>query len=236
MKVYLSEVFLSIEGEGVYIGTKTLFIRFAGCPLRCRWCDTPYALSIKDGKEYDICEALNLIDRLIVSNIYKANLTGGEPLLQYKAACEIAKYLKSKGLKTYLESSCYDSNRFKALLPFIDICKIEFKLRDSEAVNVNLHDRLIEENLLCLEYAIQNRRSTYIKIVVSKESSVEEVRDIVNKIFKRVNLNYLTGFVIQPAYGDEPSINKLLQIYDVVYEHYKEVRIIPQMHKVMNIK
>jgi len=43
-KVQLNEVFVSIEGEGIFAGTKTLFIRFSGCHLRCYWCDTKYSL------------------------------------------------------------------------------------------------------------------------------------------------------------------------------------------------
>ena len=46
---------------------------------------------------------------------------------------ELAKFAKEKGLRTYLESACYDSARFAKVLPFIDICKIEFKLEDARA-------------------------------------------------------------------------------------------------------
>lgn len=234
MKVYINEIFTSIEGEGIYLGTKTLFIRFAGCPLRCFWCDTPYALSLKDGREYAINDAISLIDKKIAKNTFKANLTGGDPLLQYEAAYEIAKYLKSKVLLTYLESACYDSKRFNYLLPKIDICKIEFKLRDSNAIKD--HEHLIEEELRCLELAIRAKKVTYIKIVISNRSNKEEVKRVTDEIFKRVNENDINGFVLQPAYGYEPTLEQLLEIYDEVYEYYKGVRIIPQVQKVMGIQ
>ena len=236
MKVYLNEVFTSIEGEGIYIGTKTLFIRFAGCPLRCFWCDTPYALSLNDGKAYDIDDAKRLIDSSIKANTYKVNFTGGEPLLQYKALYALAEHVKSKGLKTYLESSCYDSRRFEYVLPMIDICKVEFKLKDSDAVKDSMHDLLIKEALRCLRLAIDNKRSTYIKIVVSNRSNMEEIKILTYEIFKSINGGEIDGFVIQPVYGDaKPSMDKLLSIYDEVYKYYREVRIIPQIQKVMNI-
>src|SRR5262249_61048866 len=40
----VSELFVSFQGEGVHAGRRQLFVRFAGCPLRCRWCDTPDSL------------------------------------------------------------------------------------------------------------------------------------------------------------------------------------------------
>ena len=49
-KVQLNEIFVSIEGEGILAGTKTLFIRFSGCHLKCHWCDTKYSLSPISGK------------------------------------------------------------------------------------------------------------------------------------------------------------------------------------------
>ena len=233
MKVYINEVFTSIEGEGIYLGTKTFFIRFAGCPLRCFWCDTPYALSMSDGKEYSIDDAKRLIDNNIVKNTFKANLTGGDPLLQYKAVYDIARHLKGKGLLTYLESACYDSRRFAYLLPSIDICKIEFKLSDSNATKND--EMLIKEEMKCLELAINNKKVTYIKIVVSNRSNIGEVKKLADEIFKRVDVNDIDGFVIQPAYGYEPTMEQLLKIYDDLYKHYKDVRIIPQIQKVMSI-
>ena len=55
-KVQLNEMFVSIEGEGILAGTKTLFIRFSGCHLKCHWCDTKYSLSPTSGKSYTIDE------------------------------------------------------------------------------------------------------------------------------------------------------------------------------------
>jgi organic radical activating enzyme len=43
------EVFASIQGEGLYVGRPQVFLRLAGCPLRCRWCDTPGAWVVRAG-------------------------------------------------------------------------------------------------------------------------------------------------------------------------------------------
>ena len=41
MRASLVEIFASIQGEGIYVGAPTMFVRFGGCDLRCRWCDSP---------------------------------------------------------------------------------------------------------------------------------------------------------------------------------------------------
>ena len=55
--------------------------------------------------------------------------------MQDEAAIEVAKFARQKGLRVYLESACYDTARFAQVLPYIDICKVELKLRDSKIVN-----------------------------------------------------------------------------------------------------
>jgi len=62
-RVKLSEIFTSIEGEGILFGTKTMFVRMAGCPLKCHWCDTPYALPLDSGSDYSIDSAKELISK-----------------------------------------------------------------------------------------------------------------------------------------------------------------------------
>lgn len=236
VKTSISEIFTSVEGEGMYLGTKTLFVRLAGCSLKCFWCDTPYALSMSDGKEYEIDDALALIDEKIQHNTFKVNFTGGEPLLQHKAVLEMARHVKNKGLRTYLESSCFSVERFKELLPFMDICKIEFKLRDSEAVDAEHYQQLLENELKCLEEAIGAKKATYIKVVVSSVSDKPEFEELVKMIFNAIKPKEIEGFVIQPVYGKgEPALEQLFQFYDIVYPYYERVRIVPQMHKVMGI-
>jgi len=237
LKVRLSEIFTSVEGEGIYFGTKTLFVRLAGCHLKCFWCDTPYALSTKDGKEYEVSDVVKMIDNDLMQNTYKVNFTGGEPLMQHKAVYEMAKYVKNKGLRTYLESACFDVERFKELLPFIDICKVEFKLRDSEVVDSEHYSKLLENELKCLEEAVRSKKATYIKVVVSSLSNKKEFEELVKMIFKTIKQQDIEGFIIQPVYGtSEPSLEHLFQFYDIVYPHYEQVRIVPQLQKVMGVR
>ena len=150
----LSEIFTSIEGEGILFGTKTMFVRLAGCPLKCHWCDTPYALPLDSGSDRSIDEVKELIAKNLHPNTYKVNFTGGEPLVQHEVVIELAKFVREKGIKTYLESACYDSARFAKVLPYIDLVKVEFKLKDSRVVDEKHYGSLLQSELDCLKMAI----------------------------------------------------------------------------------
>lgn len=73
----VSELFLSIQGESSYAGRPCGFVRLAGCPLRCRWCDTAYAFGA--GETRTIPEILAVVQDWHVPLV---EVTGGEPLAQ----------------------------------------------------------------------------------------------------------------------------------------------------------
>ena len=236
MKTRIFEIFTSIEGEGILYGTKTLFVRLAGCPYSCFYCDTLDALPLDSGKEYSINEAYDLIDKNLQKNTYKVNFTGGEPLIQYETVSELAKYVKSKGIPTYLESACFDSKKFLHVLPSIDFVKIEFKTIDSQFVDTKHYPNLIKNSLECLQASIDAKKTTYIKIVVSSKTEISSFNDLIDKIFKIVHKETISGFIIQPTTNiSEPSLEKLLEFYDSVYPYYDQVRIVPQLQKIINV-
>ncbi len=85
----LSEIFYSILGESTYQGIPCIFIRVAGCNLRCSYCDTSYTW--KGGKDYSTERILSIISKYPVKLV---EITGGEPLLQedvYKLVRELIK-------------------------------------------------------------------------------------------------------------------------------------------------
>ena len=232
MKVRLFEIFTSIEGEGILYGTKTLFVRLAGCPFTCFYCDTKESLPLDSGKEYTIEEACKLIDFNLKNQTYKVNFTGGDPLIQHNAVAELAKYIQTKKIPTYLESSCFDSDRFNHVLPFFDIIKIEFKTKDSNFVDTEHYEKLTESAIKCLKLSLASKKTTYIKIVVSSKTSLKDFTELVNKIFNTISNQEIDGFIIQPTYGiSEPSLDLLLNLYDIVYPHYIDVKVVPQLHK-----
>jgi len=74
MKV--NEIFYSLQGEGMLAGMPSVFIRLAGCPLSCRWCDTGYARDYDSGSEYDILSLVEAVRKWQCGHVV---ITGGEP-------------------------------------------------------------------------------------------------------------------------------------------------------------
>ena len=184
------------------------------------------------GKEYAVDEACKLIENSLEKNTYKVNFTGGDPLVQSEAVSEMAKFVKTKNIPTYLESSCYDSNRFSQVLPYFDYIKIEFKTPESEFVDPKHYSKLLENELQCLTLAVNSEKITYIKIVINSKTELEPFKKLLEKIFTSISKSKIAGFIIQPTYGiAEPSLKQLLSFYDAVYPYYNEARIIPQLHK-----
>ena len=232
MKVRLFEIFTSVEGEGILYGTKTLFVRLAGCPFTCFYCDTKESLPLDSGTEYSIEDANKLIDSNLKNQTYKVNFTGGDPLIQHEAVALLAKHIQEKKIPTYLESSCFDVDRFNHVLPFFDIVKIEFKTKDSDFVDAKHYDKFIGHTMKCLQSSVKSKKTTYIKVVVSSKTQPNEFTKLVKEIFDIVSKDDLDGFIIQPTYGiSEPSLDLLLELYDLVYPYFIDVKVVPQLHK-----
>jgi organic radical activating enzyme len=232
LKVRLFEIFTSVEGEGILYGTKTLFVRLAGCPFTCFYCDTKESLPLDSGTEYSIEDANKLIDSNLKKQTYKVNFTGGDPLIQHEAVALLAKHIQEKKIPTYLESSCFDVDRFDHVLPFFDIVKIEFKTKDSDFVDAKHYDKLIGHTMKCLQSSVKSKKTTYIKVVVSSKTQPNEFIKLVKEIFDIVSKDDLDGFIIQPTYGiSEPSLDLLLELYDLVYPYFIDVKVVPQLHK-----
>ena len=189
---------------------------------------------MNSGTEYTLEDACNTIDAKLQDNTYKVNFTGGEPLIQHEAVREMAKHVKSINIPTYLESSCFDSAKFAEVLPFIDFIKIEFKTRDSEFVDTKHYSTLMDNAFECLKMSVALKKITYIKIVVSEKTDLISFKELIKRIFDTISKTSIAGFIIQPTYGvAEPRLDQLLTLYDTVYPYYNDVRIVPQLHKLI---
>lgn len=99
IRLRVSEIFFSVQGESTRVGLPTVFVRLTGCPLRCVWCDTEYAFS--GG------EMMSLDDILAKVASYECKtvcVTGGEPLAQ-KACLDLLRVLCDAGYSVSLETS-----------------------------------------------------------------------------------------------------------------------------------
>ena len=84
---------------------------------------------------------------------------------------------------------------------------------------------------------VTNSKTTYIKVVVTNSSNLMEFKDIVCEVFRIARPSELAGFIIQPSYRvDEPTLDVLFGFYDTVYPIYNQVRVIPQLHKIIGAR
>jgi len=134
-----------------------------------------------------------------------------------------------------LESACFDSKKFLYVLPSIDFVKIEFKTKDSEFIDKKHYPNLIRNTLECLQAAIEAKKTTYIKTVISSKTELSSFKELLDQIFKIISKEDISGFIIQPTTSlSEPTLEQLLVIYDNVYPYYEEVRVVPQLHKIIS--
>jgi 7-carboxy-7-deazaguanine synthase len=99
--MWVSEIFHSLQGEGVLAGVPSVFVRFSGCNLRCAWCDTPYASWRPTGESLGMEE---LVRRMETHPSRHAVLTGGEPLVA-RGIHEIAARLRERGWHLTIETA-----------------------------------------------------------------------------------------------------------------------------------
>jgi 7-carboxy-7-deazaguanine synthase len=105
----IAEIFRSLQGEGKNQGRICLFIRLAGCNLRCRWCDTPYAQ--EGGSEMSPDAVLEQVWR---TNPPYVCITGGEPLIQADALEPLLASLHARGTLIDIETNgTFDFTRFQ---------------------------------------------------------------------------------------------------------------------------
>ena len=86
----VSEIFHSVQGEGPRAGYPVVFLRTAGCNLRCTWCDTPYALELRQGERRSPADVATEIKAFDCPHLV---ITGGEPMIQQAALAEVLKEL-----------------------------------------------------------------------------------------------------------------------------------------------
>ncbi|MFO7963571.1 MAG: radical SAM protein [Desulfobacterales bacterium] len=136
MAICVNEIFYSIQGESIHAGRPCVFIRVAGCNLRCSYCDTRYAY--EDGRILDIAGIMEAIRGF---NCRLVEVTGGEPLLQ-QDVLPLISTLASEGYETMLET-----NGTLAIEAVDERC---MKIVDIKCPGSNESGRFNRNNLACL--------------------------------------------------------------------------------------
>ncbi len=96
----VSEVFFSIQGEGVDIGLPTVFVRTSRCNLECNWCDTTY--SWEPGKERKVTD---ILEEVMSHGVKRVCISGGEPLMQADEVAELVEALEAEGCENSIETN-----------------------------------------------------------------------------------------------------------------------------------
>ncbi|MEQ1821186.1 MAG: 7-carboxy-7-deazaguanine synthase QueE [Fimbriimonadaceae bacterium] len=118
----IAEIFTSIQGEGIWLGQPSTFIRVSGCNLRCIWCDTPYASWNPEGQVMSIDTILSY------DKVEHIVLTGGEPML-FDASVELCLKLRDRGHNITIETA---GTIFRELP--CDLMSISPKLTNSDPI------------------------------------------------------------------------------------------------------
>jgi len=99
--MYLIEIYKSVQGESSFAGRPCIFVRLAGCNLRCSWCDSEY--TFKGGYKLSENQVVAEIEKLAPVKLIE--FTGGEPLLQELELVPLMERLLASGYELMIETS-----------------------------------------------------------------------------------------------------------------------------------
>ncbi|HWR45580.1 7-carboxy-7-deazaguanine synthase QueE [Sporomusa sp.] len=233
------EVFSSIQGEGLYIGTRQIFVRFAGCNLTCDYCDTPdsrqlceYALVERTpGKRnFDkIANPLSIdhlaqrINSLLAIRHHSISLTGGEPLGQTETLIKLAPKLNSL---IYLETNGTMFDKLAQALPHIHIISMDLKLP-------SIAGRAYwQEHYEFLRLAAT--KEVFVKLVITGQTGWDEFKQAIDLV---ASVSTSIPLILQPVTPCNASTavtpDAMLTYQAEALRLLENVRVIPQTHKFM---
>jgi len=232
VKADIAEIFSSIQGEGIFLGAKQVFVRFADCNLDCLFCDEK---ALAKAKEYGPVELMKEVRSLEESNgpHHSVSLTGGEPLLYWDFLRWFLKILRrGRILRSYLETNGTLPHELSKVIELVDIIAMDIKLPSSTCAKP-----FWDEHAEFLKIA--SRKKVFVKVVVTADTVKEDIEkaiDIVKKLDKDI------PFIIQPASAvrkyDKPiASDRLFSFMELgLKKDLGNVRIIPQVHKLLRVK
>jgi len=164
-----------LQGEGFLAGVTSVFVRLAGCPLRCRWCDTKYAWDKESGTEYSIAEIVRAIQQWPCKFVV---ITGGEPMIDSDLP-QLVQELKAAGKHITIETA---GIAFVPDMP-CDLMSISPKLRNSTPADATLaavhEDSRLDITVL---RKLINEYSYQLKFVVDCEDDLAEINQTLKEI------------------------------------------------------
>lgn len=231
-KAPVSEIFFSYQGEGIYAGLPQIFVRFVGCNLQCNYCDTEYAKqSDNETKYYTQSEIYRIIleiykkhKKSFLKKIPSVSFTGGEPLIHADFLVILLKQLKKDKFNIYLETNGSLPEQLNKISKYCDVVSMDIKLKSACKKDLlNTHKKFLKIT----------KDKTFVKIVVSKDTKRQEFMsavDLVSSISKNIKV------VIQPDTNSKNFLMNIFEFYNLATKKIKDVRILPQMHKIWKVR
>jgi 7-carboxy-7-deazaguanine synthase len=241
MPAHISEIFNSIQGEGLYVGTRQVFVRFEQCQLHCAYCDTPQSRNVSrycrvektpgKGDFHNIENPLNkeraeeFIRRLWSPSTRHLSLTGGEPLIH-------ADFIKALNLEypLYLETNAGFPEKARELKDMIAIASCDIKLPEHDSTDH--YAELLKNELETISIFYETSK-TFVKVIVLPETTTQSISPAVNGV---ASIDPGIPFILQPVtQKQQVSPGLLLGLMDFAGKKLKDVRAIPQTHKMMGL-
>ncbi|MHB1744995.1 MAG: radical SAM protein [Acidobacteriaceae bacterium] len=180
----LIELYVSVQGESSFAGLPCIFVRLAGCNLRCSWCDSEYTFS--GGEKFTLDQVEEKIAAL--APVTLVEFTGGEPMLQERELLPLMERLLDKGYTLLLETS--------GERPLAKVPKAVHKIMDVKCPVSGESGRFHLDNLEALTLRDE------VKFVISDRADYEFARDFI----QRHNLAARCGQVLlSPAFSKTPT-------------------------------
>lgn len=176
-EIPVSEVFLSLQGEGVHVGTPSVFLRTFRCNLTCGWCDSKYTWLNQDtaraGREYQLMTTSGLLEKVLAYGTRHLVLTGGEPLLNQRVLLPVLSDLKKRGFYVEVETN-------GTLAPSVEFAAAV----DCFNVSPKTSNSGVDERLRTrprVTRAFVDSKKAWFKFVIGRLEDVMEVEDLISK-------------------------------------------------------
>ncbi len=204
----ISEIFFSLQGEGLEIGLPTVFIRLFACDLRCTWCDTMYAVEGRDFRDHRVSEVVDEVDK---HECKRVCITGGEPLIQIKEVEELATHLLDNNYTILLETS---GHKMPPPILWTENSTISM---DCKCPSSSMQDKM--------DFGLftELRAKDQLKFVIQDDVDYEYAKGILSKYNIRANI------IFQPTHGSE--LGWLTE--KVIEDKLGHIRVLPQLHKII---
>lgn len=227
----LNEMFAAIQGEGILVGTPSIFIRTHGCNLSCSWCDTPET-SLEQASEHNKPYKAQPEDIFTyirerwpgVSNVV---VTGGEPMLQSKDVTHLLKWIGDTYHIT-MESNGQFYPTSPQVLAYINLLSLSPKLFEPDWTT---------PTVLLAEHCRQSSGGArQVKIVVETEADVVDAVDRFRELKHMTPQHVDFISIIQPESGKGPEWASRVAELVTTDRRKLKVRVIPQVHKYMGVR